>query len=598
MDCFSAGSPTRDVVLMWPVQSGKTEIALNIIGEAMVHQPGPIMVCLPGEVGRDKWVTQKLQPMIEETAVVRATLTTTASRESANTRVYKDFRGGQIYLEHAGSPSRLKSTSVRLLIVDELDEFSANFVGGDDPLQMLNGRTSAFPSTYRRLYISTPQIKASSRIHYLWERSDQRRYHVPCPHCGALQPLDWVALQWDCDAAGNRRAWIVCRECAAHIEEHYKPAMLRAGQWVASNPTAKLRGYHSNCLYYAPGLGPRWATLVDEWLDAQGDPARMKTFVNDRLAEPWEDAGARSVRANVVAERAEPYPLRMAPYGVARITAGIDTQDNRLCVQLVGWGAGRAWWVLDYVELPGDPALDAVWLALADMLNSPIEHASGATMHVDAAAIDIGGHRTEHVKAWVRARHTRRPMAIHGAVPNNAPVLGRGKLADVNWRGQYDKAGVMLYAVGTVAAKHVLYATLAADADAADQWQRMPDGPEKPQMPERRGHFSDQLPAEFFAGLISEAFNPTRNRFERIRGSSANEPLDTWVYAYAATHHPELRLHRATSADWARWADAIERSTKQTEHEEQRPARPARPALPARLPGVNAGRGFAVSWRG
>jgi phage terminase large subunit GpA-like protein len=30
-----------------------------------------------------------------------------------------------------------------------------------------------------------------------------------------------------------------------------------------------------------------------------------------------------------------------------------------------------------------------------------------------------------------------------------------------------------------------------------------------------------------------------------------NEPLDTWVYAYAAAHHPHLRLDRLREPDWA-----------------------------------------------
>jgi phage terminase large subunit GpA-like protein len=67
----------------------------------------------------------------------------------------------------------------------------------------------------------------------------------------------------------------------------------------------------------------------------------------------------------------------------------------------------------------------------------------------------------------------------------------------------------------------------------------------------RLTHFSDQLPPDYFAGLVSESYNPAKNRFEKKRGAR-NEPLDTWGYSYAAAHHPELRLHRYTAADWDR----------------------------------------------
>lgn len=539
MDCMSARSVVHEVALMFPIQFGKTEVAVNALGYAMDHDPCPVMVCLPGEVSMNKWVAQKLNPAIDESPAMKRALTSVASRDAANTRTFKDFAGGQLYIEHAGSPSRLKSTTVRKLIVDEVDEFSNNLSGGDDPLEMLNGRTSAFPSTYQRLYISTPQIKGLSRIEQLWLKSDQRRYHVPCPHCGHMQHLQWEGLHWTPDGA---QVWYVCQECGAQIDEHHKTAMIAAGQWIPGSPGARIRGYHINCLYYQFGLGPRWADLVEMWRDVQNEPARLKTFVNDRLAEPWEDAAMRAVKHNAIADRAEPYALRTAPLGVLAVTAGVDTQDNRLAVQLVGWGRGLAFWVLDYVELPGDPADDAVWTALTELLNTPIQHAGGATLRVEAMAVDAGGHRTEAVKAFVRDRRVRRPMAIFGAVPNNAPVLSKGKLHDVDWRGRYDKRGVMVYHVGTVGIKHWLYSRLSTDAD------KQPDA--------RLTHFSEHLPPEYFPGLVSETYNPAKNRFDKRRGAR-NEPLDTWGYAYAAAHHPELRLHRATKADWERRERAL-----------------------------------------
>jgi phage terminase large subunit GpA-like protein len=127
-------------------------------------------------------------------------------------------------------------------------------------------------------------------------------------------------------------------------------------------------------------------------------------------------------------------------------------------------------------------------------------------------------------------------------VPNNAPVLSKPKPQDVNWKGISDKRGVLIWHVGTVGIKHLLYGRLSTDAE------REPA--------ERLCIFSDQLPPGYFEGLVSETFNPAKNRFEKKRGAR-NEALDTWVYAYAATHHPELRLHRATRADWERRAAAL-----------------------------------------
>jgi len=470
--------------------------------------------------------------MLEETESVKNTLTSIKSREAANTRTFKDYLGGQLYLEHAGSPSRLKSTSVRTLIVDELDEFAANMTSGDDPVDMLLGRTSAFPSTYKRLFISTPQIKGVSRTESMYEKSDKRRFYLRCPHCRYEQHLEWAGLQWGAEGKNPR---YVCKDCGTLGTEIEWKNQIISGRWIAENPTAKMRGYHINGLYYQIGLGPRWEELVSLWLEAQNDQPRLKTFINDRLAEAWEDPVMRAVKFNIIADRAEPYKIRLAPRGVCAITAGVDTQDNRLAVHIVGWGKGLTAWSLDYIELMGDPADDAVWVSLTELLNKPIELETGGSLRVMATAIDAGGHRTEAVKNYVRIGMIRRPMVIFGAVPNNAPVLSRAKAQDVNWRGRLDRRGVHIQHVGTVAIKHLFYGRLSTDGDK--------------ERDQRQLHFSDEFDTSFFAGLTSETFDPRKNRFINRRGAR-NEPLDCWVYAYAAAHHQELRLQHYTNKKW------------------------------------------------
>jgi len=533
MDCFSARSPVHDVVALFPIQFGKSEIETNILGYTMEENPQPIMVVLPGEVSMNKWIDQKLNPLIDETPSVQRVLTSIASRESSNRRSFKDFQGGQLYIEHAGNPVRLKSTAAGMILVDEFSSFASALKSGDDPDAMLDGRTSGFPSTYKRFKVGTPEIIGLCRLTELWQKSDQRRWLWPCPDCGHEQPFEWSGLHWTPD---GQRCWYGCRECGVVIEEHQKTGLIARGRWVPAYPDRKIRGYHANCLYYPMGLGPRWIDLVRMWLDASGDPAKLKTFINDRLAEAWEDPSLRKVKVNLIRDRRELYRLRTAPRGVLALTAGVDTQDDRLAVTILGWGRGMTCWVLDYVELAGDPGEDDVWAKLTDLLNRPLAHELGGWLHIEATAIDAGGHRTEHVKHFVRSRRIRRPMCIFGAVPNNAPVINRPKLEDVNYKGKLDKKGVHIYHVGTVGIKHWLFQRLSSDADAA------PDA--------RLVHLSEDLDDFYLDGLVSETFNPRKGRWEKNRSSIRNEPLDTFVYSYAAAHHHELRLHRLSAADW------------------------------------------------
>ena len=543
MDCMSVSSPVREVVLMFPIQFGKSEFITNTLGYIMDQAPGPVMVCLPSEVSMNKWINQKLNPLIEETPSVRESLTSNNSRNASNQKEFKDFFGGQLYVEHAGTPARLKSTTARYLLVDEFTEFATNLRSGDDPEKMLDGRTSAYPFRYKRGYVSTPGVRGLCRTSAKWDKSDQRRYHVRCPHCDHPQPLEWDGLKWRSNPAGEvLEAWYVCRDCGAMIEEHRKRHMLKdraAGgraEWVAEHPERKIRGYHINCLYYQIGIGPGWVALAQDFIDAQGDPAKLKTFINDRLAEPWEDKSLKGVKLNLLQERAEAYPLRHAPAGVVWITAGVDTQDDRLECQIVGWGRGLRAWTLDYAVLWGDPAQEDVWTQLTDLLNRPIEHACGAMLPVSATAIDGRGHRTQAVKDYVRRAMIRRPMSIYGAKAVNAVPLGRPKLEDVGPDGKTATDSIRTWQVGTIAIKHHFFRRLASDAEQLDRQKRWV-------------HFPDCLGREYFAGLVSETFDPVKGRYRKKSGAR-NEPLDTWGYAYAATHHPDLHLHRYSSAQW------------------------------------------------
>jgi len=579
MDCMSARSPVSSVVCCFPIQFGKSTIETAVVGSTMTENPGPIMVCLPGEVSLKKFIVQKLNPLIEETEVVRNSLATQSSRDAKNTQDFKDFIGGQLYIEHAGNPKRLKSTSVRILLVDEFTEFANSMTSGDDPVALLEGRTSAFPSVSKIMYVSTPGIKGLCRTSEKFEDSDQRHYYLPCPHCGHRHAYTWGDLHWSYHGQSTTiaNAWLVCPDCGSVIEESHKPAMLAAGEWIPENPGHPRRGYRINCLYYPIGLGPRWAELAQMFLDAQNDPAKLKTFINDRLAEPWEDPALRALKQNLIAERAEAYDLRLAPAPVCYVTAGVDTQDDRLEVHIVGWGRGLAAWTLDYVVLPGDPARSAVWESLTALLNRPIQHTSGKTLRIAATAIDGRGHRTPFVKQYVVDNQDReapalRLMCIFGAKANNAPVLGRPKWEEIKADGKTQKRGLHTWQVGTINAKHFLFRRIGADADAEFASDRLV-------------HFSDQLPAEFFAGIVSETFDPRHNRYTKKR-NARNEPLDTFVYAYAAAHHPELHLHRYTRAEWAaaeaRLSAENALPSQSTTNSEKQPDTTAQPAKPTR----------------
>jgi phage terminase large subunit GpA-like protein len=535
MDCLSDHSPVQRVVVMKSAQLGATEVALNWIGYVMAHSPAPMLVVAPTLEVRDRWIMQRLHPMLRETETIAELFDAHASRALSNSKDIKDFPGGMLVLSGANSPSSLRSMPIRYVICDEVDAFPWEVGSEGDPLGLVQARTANFPRR-KVMLISTPTVRDASRIEEEYQRSDRRTYHVPCPHCGEYQVLIWSNLRWHKSPGGHvSHARYVCRECGAEIEEHHKPEMLAKGRWVPEVPESPVRGYHINGLYAPIGLGYSWLELAQEWQSVHDDPPKLKRFVNTVLAESWHDR-SRDIKPSSLSQRAEPYALRTLPPGCLILTAGIDTQDDRLSVQILGWGRGEVCWVIDWFELPGDPARDEVWMALSEKLNTPLRNAFGMDLVIQAAAIDTGGHHTHQVYTYARSNPAKRVIAIKGSQTPSRPILaGRPSAVDVNHRGRVIRGGVKLYMVGTDTAKSAIFARLAADADT-DPAQRLI-------------HFSEGLDEDYYAQLTSEAFDPQHNRWVKRRGRR-NEGLDTFVYAMAAAHHPEVRVHAMRVRDW------------------------------------------------
>ena len=575
LDALSEDAPGEKVVLMKPSQWGGTEIGSNFVGYCIDHVKGPGAVVMPTEASLQDWTSQKFDPMVKDTPVVNESMALRSNRSGDNAAKRKRFKGGLIYFKTSGSTAELKASSLKWGMADEVDEWDWTTPQGD-PLGLFEIRFAAFHNS-KLFVVSSPTIKDASKIEEQFEAGDQRRYHVPCPHCEERQTLKWSNVRWTVVGQRVTRAWYVCEHCGCEIDEHQKNGMLAGGRWIAENPGALYRSYHINGIYTPNGLGRSWVQLAQEWIEAQGDAKKLVIFINTRLAESWADR-SHDLKPNVLIARAEPYALRTIPQGVLVLTAGVDTQDDRLEVRVIGWGADKKEWTIDYHIIPGKPSGDEVWAALDDYLTAEFTNSYGKTLRIEATAIDTGGHFTHDVYAYVRRAKARRVIACKGASTTGRVILGKPSHQDVNWRGQTVKKGVALYIVGTDTAKHHIYGRLNDDTDKDPG--------------ERRVHFSTELEHAFFDQQVAEVFNPRKNRWE-IKKGKRNEVLDTHVYATAASHHPELYLHKWKVADWKRRAAMIEPEQTAEPAEtaaEQKPIEaPKKPPVKTRMPGRNHG---------
>lgn len=515
MDCLSTASPIERVVLMKGSQVAGTEAALNALGYWIDHAPGSILVVWPTDGMVRLNSRKRVDPLIASTPALRGKVAERQSRSAANTMTMKEFPGGDLVMVGANSPVGLRSQAIRYLVMDEVDAFPVDVGEEGDPLKLAEQRTVTYRGRRKIFLLSTPTIAGVSRIERAYEATDQRRYFVPCPHCGTHQVLTWSGIRWP--EGAPRAAFYACADCGGVIEERQQPALLAAGEW---RPTAtgehRTRGYHLSALY---SPFEAWGDIAAEFLDAKADPVLLKSWTNLKLGEPWEDRDTAPLSADSLAARAEDWGEDL-PDGVAVITAGVDVQDDRLELEVVGWGLGEESWSLDYRVIHGDTSRPEPWAALDRILSTRYRHPRAVPdLPIAAVAIDSGGHRTSQVMTYSAARLNRRIWAIKGRGGPGVPI----------WPKRPPKpkraAVAPLHIVGVDQAKHTLFGRLRAGQTAGPGACHFPDG---------RDH-------DWFAGLVAE-----RAIRRYVRGVAKleykkdpavrNEPLDCRVYASAAIH--------------------------------------------------------------
>ena len=131
-----------------------------------------------------------------ESPELRARVKPARSRDAGNTMLSKEFAGGILIMTGANSAVGLRSTPARYIFLDEVDAYPASADEEGDPVTLAEARSLTFAHRRKVFLVSTPTIRGLSRIEREFETSDQRRYFVPCPHCGEHQTLELANLRF------------------------------------------------------------------------------------------------------------------------------------------------------------------------------------------------------------------------------------------------------------------------------------------------------------------------------------------------------------------------------------------------------------------
>ena len=524
MDAFTQVGVWK-IVIMASAQVGKTELELNMMGRAIDVDPGPMLFIQPTVDFAEDFSKRRVAPMIRACPALKRKVYEAKSRDAGNTISMKTFPGGSVAFTGANSPTELAGRPVRYIFMDEIDRFPVSAGTEGDPLHLAERRTETFRERGRKVVqTSTPTIKGVSKIEKSYLQGTQEEWHTECPHCHNFSFIRFSQIVFDKeeykDENGERNYHVrnvrwKCPVCERETGEFDTKRC--AAKWVSKNPEAVEAGIRSFRLSAFMSPWSDWKDICRSFLNAHDDPELLKVFVNTMLGETWEIKDRSGVPEQLHARR-EKYDAEV-PNGVLVLTMGVDTQDNRLEYEIVGWDREEQSWGISRGVIPGIPDSKGVWEEIDALMDRQWRLPNGMGLKVMATFVDSGGHYTQDVYRACAERFNagRKIFAIKGDDGQDKEYVAIMK-----------KSGPIKspkFMIGVDSGKTAIMSAT---------------GVEKPGP--RYMHFPRDYEAgydmEYFRGLISEKLVIHRRGGKAVmaweKTYERNEPLDCRNYARAA----------------------------------------------------------------
>lgn len=507
-------------------QVSKTETLLNMLGYMIDQDPGPALYVMPTKDQAEEFSKRRLAPLIRDTECLRKKVAETKTRNTNNTITKKLYPGGMISLIGSNSAADLAGTPARYVFGDEIDRWARSAGTEGDPWSLLERRTNTFYNA-KMVAVSTPTTKKASKIEKIFELGTKEYWCTKCPDCGEYSFIDFDGVRFEYHTIENggtvqyiidKTGW-ACPKCGVINDE--RTIRKQPSKWIAQSPEAIHNGSRTFWIngFCSPWLS--WAYIVTKFLEARKDPEQLKTVYNTLFGQLWENRGDLETEEEM-AGRAEEYNAEL-PEGVLCLTMGVDTQDNRLEYEVVGYGMFEENWGIERGIIVGKPSDPETWEKLDAVIDKTWLFANGRGLKISLTFVDSGGHYTQEVYEQCAARKTKRVFPIKGANRSDAPYISPPKQQPYNTAA--GKTGkVWLYMVGVDSGKEHIYSGLKV---------REP-GARMSHFPREREKGYDNL---FYSGLLSEHMvlnSKGQWIWEKLPGHERNEALDCRNYANAA----------------------------------------------------------------
>lgn len=482
------------VSIMKPARVGYSKCLDILIAYHLAHDPAPVMCMQPTLPLAQRFSKKEIAPMLRDVEPLRGLIAAASSKDASNTILEKSCsNGASLMLCGAQSASDLSAVSIRVLLCDETDRYPASAGDDGDPVELAIARTGYF---WNRTIVmgSTPVNEGESQIDEAFQAGDQRRYFVPCPHCGHRDVLTMFRddpgggfwLNWP--EKKPELAYFVCPRCESAVEHHHKRWMVENGEWRGGRDFEKTvnpatgRGHASFFIWAAYSFSPNasWGNIARTYVASErGGPLKLKTFYNTWLARCWRTRG-EAPNPKALFERRVKMDPGVLPSGVEYITAGVDVQGDGFPFEIVGWTSSQQSWSLATGKITGDTSTmsSPVWGELDRLLDRTWRRPDGSTLGICHTAID-SGYATTRVYAWARRHDRRRVMVVKGFDRIDADrVIANHGSTEVDVNGQPIDHGVDVW--------HVAVSLLKGELC---EWLNLPIPPEGQPFPNGWCHF-------------------------------------------------------------------------------------------------------------
>lgn len=533
MDAFT-DPKVRHIVMVAASQVGKSEFLNNCIGYIIDEDPGSILFIHPTTIDAQEYSKLRIAPMLRDSPALRQKIAAPKSRDSHNTILQKAYPGGILTMCGSTEAHALASKPIRYVFGDERDRWATSAGNEGDPWDLAMARQPTFYNA-KAVEVSTTTIKNASAIEAAYYTGTMERWNSKCPHCGEYHEIRWSDIRFEYDEIivshkktyKVKKVYYTCPGCGCISTE---AEMKRApAKWIAENPEAYGQGTRSFWLNAFVSQWASWESIVLKYLNALGSTKKMQVVFNTCFGEPWEDRGDIEDEDSLLARR-EDYgkdkngePVELPP-GVLVLTAGVDTQDDRMEYEIVGHGFFGETWGIEKGIVMGRPDDDATWNKLDEVVfDRVMRFENGVGLRVSMSFVDEGGHFTQSVRAQCNARISKKVFCIKGMPGQDKPYISPPKKQKI-FVNQIAVGTCWQYQLGVDSGKEIIM----------DNLRVQTPGQKYCHFPKR-----DDYGSAYFAGLLSETkvYDPNKKQpwsWKKIPGHERNEPLDCRNYALAA----------------------------------------------------------------